>query len=167
MHYPQIIVFGIGNPLRGDDGVGQGVVKALREVMEPCSVEFRNVFQLLPEHAADLAEVSHVFFVDACVEEQSGTITRQKLQVAPEAPARALGHHLSPNWLLWACQRWYGRSPEAVLYTVSGFDFDHQEVLSSPVVSALPGVTQLIKHEMDELLAQQPQYTGLNVHRDA
>lgn len=167
MPSPKILVIGIGNPLRGDDGVGQGVIKALRADVQSSFVKYRDVFQLLPEHAADLAEISHVIFVDACVEGRPGTVTRHKFQSVLEAPTRAIGHHLSPDWLLWACQSWYGRSPEAVLYTVSGCDFDHQESLSPPVISAVPVATHLIKQELQSLLSQQSQYTGLNVHRDA
>jgi hypothetical protein len=64
------LLIGIGNPLRGDDGVGPWLVetwgrrRAWRGVL-PARLQMRVVDQLLPELAAELAVVRRVLFVDA------------------------------------------------------------------------------------------------------
>jgi hypothetical protein len=82
---PSSLLIGIGNPLRGDDGVGPWLVetwgrrrgwrRAARgkggERLTPIRV--RVVDQLLPEVAEELAAVRRVLFVDAWRVEAGGT----------------------------------------------------------------------------------------------
>jgi hypothetical protein len=61
-----VLVIGYGNTLRGDDGVGYQVAETVAEWQLP-QVRSIAVHQLLPELAADIAEVDLVIFVDAVV----------------------------------------------------------------------------------------------------
>ena len=65
-----ILVFGFGNPSRGDDALGPRLVEALQSEFAERSVgdiEFLTDFQLQIEHALDLAGRSLVLFADAHV----------------------------------------------------------------------------------------------------
>lgn len=64
-----IVVIGIGNSLRGDDGIGPWLVEqALPRWLsgsERAGVELRSCRQLLPELALELPGVRHLLLVDA------------------------------------------------------------------------------------------------------
>ncbi|MEB3362613.1 MAG: hypothetical protein VKI42_10885 [Synechococcaceae cyanobacterium] len=57
------LVIGIGNPLRGDDGVGRWLARR-GELWLP-QAQWRAVQQLTPELAADVAAAARVLFIDA------------------------------------------------------------------------------------------------------
>ncbi len=63
-----LLVFGWGNPSRGDDALGPMCIAQLRAHCEASpgrKVEFLDDFQLQVEHALDLVGRSRVLFVDA------------------------------------------------------------------------------------------------------
>jgi hydrogenase maturation protease len=65
---PPLLVFGWGNPSRGDDALGPLFIDCLRTALAQGGdkrVEFLDDFQLQVEHALDLAERQQVLFVDA------------------------------------------------------------------------------------------------------
>lgn len=65
-----VMVMGLGNVLRGDDGVGVGVVEALGADVPAC-VCVEACGQLTPEMALRVARVRAVVFVDALVVEEA------------------------------------------------------------------------------------------------
>ena len=106
--HPQVdrLVIGIGNPLRGDDGVGAWLAE---QVSGLC------LQQLTPELAADLAELEAVLFIDAWLAPVGAA--PQLTVIAPAAGA-AESHRLEPAQLLGISQALYGRAPEAHLLRV-------------------------------------------------
>jgi hydrogenase maturation protease len=65
-----LLVFGWGNPSRGDDALGPLFVERLRAGTDEGlagRVEWLDDFQLQVEHALDLVGRDHVLFVDASV----------------------------------------------------------------------------------------------------
>lgn len=67
------LVIGIGNVLRGDDGVGPFVVELLREA-RPDGLELRTAQTVLPELADDMPGHQAVVFVDADLEAHAVTL---------------------------------------------------------------------------------------------
>jgi len=128
------LLIGIGNPLRGDDGVGPWLVetwgrrRAWRAVL-PARLQVRVVDQLLPELAAELATVGRVLFVDAWRGDPGaapiGSWSGPRLLPVLAADRRAgsgagwgtpgwtPGHHLAPAVLLQLTDGLYGRAPAA------------------------------------------------------
>jgi hydrogenase maturation protease len=102
------LVVGVGNTLRGDDGVGPFVIDLLRA----CGAEdldLRTVHALLPELAADLPGHDAVVFVDADV--RATAVTLRPLQaegregihrLAPERVVR-LARRLGFHGQAWTC----------------------------------------------------------------
>ena len=115
------LIIGYGNDLRGDDGVGPQVAKAVADWHLP-AVKALAVQQLLPELAADMAQVEHVIFVDACG--QRGTSTLQLAPVVTNKKALThygalpLNHTCDPLALLTLTQTLYGRHPQAWLLQI-------------------------------------------------
>jgi hydrogenase maturation protease len=115
-----VLVIGYGNELRGDDGVGCRVVRALATLGLP-GVRARIVQQLVPELAAEMASASRVFFVDAASAGGGDEVVMDHLD--PLAAAGTLGHVTNPGELLSLTRAVYGRVPEAWLVAVAGEDF--------------------------------------------
>jgi hydrogenase maturation protease len=65
-----ILIFGWGNPSRGDDALGPLFVERV-EAMRLPGVECLTDFQLQVEHALDLAGRQRILFVDASVDAPS------------------------------------------------------------------------------------------------
>jgi Ni,Fe-hydrogenase maturation factor len=131
------LLIGIGNPLRGDDGVGPWLVEtwgrrrawrgSVREL--PARFQVRVVDQLLPELAAELAAVRRVLFVDAWRGDPGAgpLASRSGPRLLPIAaaerraeagagwgtPGWTPGHQLAPAMLLQLTEGLYGRAPAA------------------------------------------------------
>jgi hydrogenase maturation protease len=110
------LVIGIGNPLRGDDGVGQVVVQTLADRLPPDAATLRTVHQLTPELATDLADASHLILVDASVALPPGQVQITCLE--DTAPPQLVGHHLTPTELRALAKLVYGRVPPTVCVAV-------------------------------------------------
>jgi hydrogenase maturation protease len=139
------LVIGIGNPLRGDDGVGallaeQAAVLTAAEPDGPVAV--RSVQQLTPELAEELSQLEAVLFIDAWPA-STGAVP----QLQPLSPAGTGGdsHHLEPAALLAVSQVLYGRAPAAQLLLVPAHAFEHGMELSAPLRASLPAARTLLR----------------------
>ena len=132
------LVIGIGNPLRGDDGIGPRVVAELGPVP---SAEAIAVPQLTPELALRLRTADRVLFVDAAVSGEAGALVRR---IRP-ASGHGLGHAVSPEALLDWTERVFDRAPEAWLLAVPGRLFDVAERLSPVGEKALPEAVEAVQ----------------------
>jgi hydrogenase maturation protease len=65
MSVPPILIFGYGNPSRGDDAIGPEFLRRIEPLIDPNRVELLTDFQLQIEHALDLRGRDWVLFVDA------------------------------------------------------------------------------------------------------
>ncbi|MBU1237831.1 MAG: hydrogenase maturation protease [Gammaproteobacteria bacterium] len=90
-----ILVFGWGNPGRGDDALGPLFVERI-EAMNLPGVECLTDFQLQVEHALDLKERQRVLFVDASVD--TATITATRIEASRDTTFTS--HAMSPQSVL-------------------------------------------------------------------
>ena len=146
------LVIGIGNPLRGDDGVGALLAEqaAMLTAAEPGGpVAVRSVQQLTPELAAELARLEAVLFIDAWPA-PAGAVPR----LIPLSPVDGAGspsgshsdsHRLEPAALLAVSQALYGRAPAAQLLLVPAQAFEHGTALSPALKAALPQARALLR----------------------
>ena len=91
-----ILVFGWGNPSRGDDALGPLFVERVEALGLP-GVECLTDFQLQVEHALDLHGRHLVLFVDASIDAAA------PFEVSPVVPARDesfTSHAMSPRSVL-------------------------------------------------------------------
>jgi len=175
---PSSLLIGIGNPLRGDDGVGPWLVESWRQgraaleasgdqgLGAPADVQVRLVDQLLPELAAELAEVDRVLFVDAW---------QARLGAAPQllalaAPGGLVGrtgeasplsswapsHRLRPTELLALTQHLYGRAPLAGALLIPAYDFAATDAETAPgcFSSELRRQLPMACHSLEQWLGQ-------------
>lgn len=150
-----ILIVGIGNTLRGDDGAGPEAARRLAAAFEEhagrAAVRLLLLHQLTPEVALDLAQpdVQAAVFADAAADRAPGEVRTVRLYAAGGAPS---SHQVAPVLLLAMAQALYGHCPPAWLMTVGGAAFAHGEEFSPPVAAALEGVSGLARTLLLELL---------------
>jgi hydrogenase maturation protease len=131
------LLIAYGNPLRGDDGVGWTVAKALRDAGAPHRV--LTAHQLTPELASDVADADRVVFIDAACDAEPGQVTARPVRPAHGPPRGLTLHAYDPSALLWLARQAHGHAPkEAWLVTVGAGRFDCGEALSPIVEAAVP-----------------------------
>jgi hydrogenase maturation protease len=130
----KLLAIALGNPLRGDDGAGAAMGRALAAALP--GLEVLETLELLPEHAEAVAAAHGVLVLDAAVSSSPGEVKVEPVAPAPARPAMV--HALRPEELLGLARALYGRAPPVALVTVGGRSFDFGEGLSPEVAAALP-----------------------------
>jgi len=134
----RILIVGVGNPLRSDDGLGWHVARELsREVLDD-EIHVIATQQLTPE-ISDFASHAHqVLFIDAAHGGKPGTFKCERIM--PSAAPSRHSHDLSPAGILKLAQDLYGRCPPAYLLTIAAESFATGGTLSPSVSSAIPAL---------------------------
>jgi hydrogenase maturation protease len=122
-----ILIIGYGNPLRGDDALGPYLIGEIAALQLPM-VRTKAVHQLLPELAAELANHTHVIFIDAHDGPLPGGVAITSIE--PSQTSVSFCHRVDAESLLALTRTLYGRKPTAQLLKVAGENFDLREGLS-------------------------------------
>jgi hydrogenase maturation protease len=156
----RIVVMGVGNPWRGDDGIGPAVAAALRDRPGPGGPSGPvDVVDLDGEAArlvdawdgADLAVVVDAVRTGA----PPGALHRLDAD-SMRAAATASSHALGVQHAV-ALARALDRLPRRlVLVGVEGADFGHGTHLSDPVAAAVEPATRLVAEVVAEAVAAAP-----------
>lgn len=116
-----ILLFGIGNCGRSDDGLGWAFLDRVQQQAEfPGQVEYR--YQLQVEDAAMVSRAERVIFVDSYQGALPGGF-----QWTPCNPSRDFeftSHVLAPSAVMYLCQDLYGKVPPAELLLIQGDSWD-------------------------------------------
>jgi hydrogenase maturation protease len=116
-----VLVLGVGNTLRSDDGAG---VRAAEQIgVRRPHIDVETAHQLMPDHAERFRHYRRVMIMDASVRAQEATISRLE---AGEQSSSIHSHESSPADLLMLCQSLYGEAPEEIVLVeipVSTFAF--------------------------------------------
>lgn len=140
----RILFFGVGNPARGDDGLGPALAAAVEEMALPSVVVDAN-YQLTVEDAAQIAEYAAVVFADAALVDPA-PFWFSRIDDASIVSARTLSwssHSVSPAQVLSLARELF-QSP-VVGYTlgVRGYVFgDLEESLS---IGASANLTEAVR----------------------
>lgn len=145
----KILIIGIGNTLRGDDGFGWEAVKRLEEIINHDYVQTLYRHQLTPELAEDISFHDQVFFIDASIEIQPGELSITKLNTDYKSLDHFSTHDLSPEGILNLCQYLYQKRPISYLFSVGAYTFEPIESLSPNVENTLDDVIEEILKLLD------------------
>lgn len=147
------LIIGIGNPLRGDDGLGWAVAEQLSQ---DCGTgrDIHTVYQLTPELAQWMAAVNLVVMIDASYEGEPGELRIRPLSL-PAQPAAVGTHYTTPEDLAALTAAVYGQYPPVVVITMTGANFGLGEQFSSIVAHGIPlvsaAVRQVCAHGLSDL----------------
>ena len=123
----KLLLFGFGNPGRGDDALGPELIGRIAP-LQFAAVECQNDMQLQVEHVTDLAECDRVLFIDA---DMSCAEPFEFSEISAVKDDSYSSHAMSPGALLHAFQQVYGRdAPPACLLRIRGYDFELGEPLT-------------------------------------
>lgn len=160
-----MLIIGFGNTLRRDDGAGAAAARLLARDPRIAGgdVEVLERYQLLPEMALDIAEVSLVIFVDADVRGLPGSIELHDIDPATaarhDADARgvpgASSHHVGGGELVALAAALTNRAPRAVAIGIGVVDLELGEGLSPAVEAALPRVADIVARLVADHRAQR------------
>jgi len=147
------VVIGYGNELRGDDGIGQQVARAVAAWNLP-GVRALAVRQLTPELAEDLAHAHDAIFIDAYRADaiEADVYVRP---IIPDSCCDLSGHSGDPDALLALAQAIYGQHPRAWLIAIPATSCEYGADLSrgakAGVSRALCLIRALVTSQRDVL----------------
>jgi hydrogenase maturation protease len=142
-----LLIFGYGNPSRGDDALGPALLERIEAAM-PAHPEWGEValltdFQLQPEHALDLEGRACVLFIDASVS------CPAPFAFSRLAPVQEIGyttHAMSPAALLAVCRQvTASEPPPACLLSVRGSSFELGEPISTAAQAHLEAALSFLQ----------------------
>jgi hydrogenase maturation protease len=133
---PALLIFGYGNPSRGDDALGPLLLARLEPLLDEAlrraagGIELLTDFQLQVEHALDLAGRRRVLFVDA---HQQCEVPFSLRPLQPAAESCFSTHALSPVAVLKVYQQIYPSDPPpSFLLGIRGERFELAVILMPP-----------------------------------
>ena len=116
----KIIIIGIGNNGRQDDGLGWLFLDFLEEQHSDIDIEYR--YQLQIEDADLISNYKTVIFVDATKEE-----TENGFYLEPCHPSEKYSfstHALAPETVLYLSDKLYDHNPDASIFAIQGYDWE-------------------------------------------
>lgn len=145
---PEILIFGYGNPSRGDDALGPLLLERLEASLTPAlhetvgGIELLTDFQLQVEHAFDLKGRRLVLFVDAHVS------CPAPWQLTPLQAAEDVSystHAISPASVLGVYQQVLNETPPpCFLLAIRGERFELGEPLTPQAEANLEAAEKMI-----------------------
>lgn len=143
----KLLVYGYGNPARGDDGLGPALVFALDELGLP-DIRVDANYQLVIEDSAELADHDVVIFADAAV---SGPAPFWFDRIQPSALAGTDSHKVAPGAVVALADALFGKKVEAYALGIRGYQFDElTETLSSRADANLKEAVVFMRHAVEE-----------------
>jgi hydrogenase maturation protease len=135
-----VLVYGIGNPGRRDDGLGPRLIARLqKEGAVAADLEIR--YQLNIEEALKIKDYDVVVFVDASKKIDSAW---KFSEIGPSETIAFTTHEMSPESVLALSQELYGRTPKAYALAIKGSDWDLGESLSEEAEKNLSRALEIL-----------------------
>lgn len=149
----RIVVIGIGNTLRQDDGLGPAAVDRLRPLFADADVTFHVVAGLTPELSDSIWKARRVIFVDACTSLNPGCIERRSVECTEKVDT-SMVHFLSPEALLVWTGQLYGCVPLAEIWLMgvaeTGLSEQLTPLIGSRIGELVNSIEESIRCELRE-----------------
>lgn len=143
----KLCILGIGNSLRGDDGIGPYIINRLSG-MQIRDAELLTSPSLQTEWMETLAGFEEIILVDAQMTGEKSV--RFQLLQPGEYLAEAGSHYLAPGILLSLLTGILHTSPRFHICAVPGYDFGFQEGLSQAALEASEQALAILQRWMYE-----------------
>lgn len=144
-----VLLYGYGNPGRGDDGLGPALASAIDALALPGVTVDAN-YQLTVEDAAEVGRHATVIFADAAVQGASPfSFTR-----IDDSSTRHVGwtsHSVTPVQVVALARDLFGQRVDAYLLGIRGYRFGElDEILSSDAKENLAAAIAFVKNALVE-----------------
>ncbi len=146
-NHKNALLFAIGNNGRQDDGLGWAFGEAL-EQSGHFDVDVHYRYQLQVEDAELISRACKVIFVDASKGELACGIQWKKVE--PSADFEFTTHALSPEAVLFLCEKLYEKKPEAHCLLIQGEVWELGIGLSERAMGNLAKSVTFFSHLMPE-----------------
>lgn len=124
-----VLIFGYGNPARGDDGLGPRFVELMLSTQEQAKFDVITDYQLQVEHSLDLVHRQQVIFVDASV---SATAPFEFTRLVSAKDNSYTSHAMTPPALLAVYEQVCAQAlPDARLLSIRGYEFELGKPISA------------------------------------
>jgi hydrogenase maturation protease len=133
-----VLVIGVGNPTRRDDGAGIEIIRRL-ETLALSGVELQSSTQLDPSLSIDLVAYEKVLVVDA-----DPNATTVVIEPAPAETGIPSTHHFTPSALRDLAASIHGKTPEMWVCRIPASDFEFGEAFSSATGLAIEEAVEKI-----------------------
>jgi len=144
----KILLIGIGNKGRGDDGLGWAFADRFKEA-DRFEVVYR--YQLQIEDAELISQYERVWFVDASHQVLHNGFSCERLK--GEGRFNFTTHSLHPEAVVQLCHQLFQRRPETHLLGISGADFELGHGMSPAAVQHLDEAFNYFVNKMELQLA--------------
>lgn len=125
-----ILLYGYGNPGRGDDGLGPALASAIERLAMPQVVVDAN-YQLTVEDAAQLAGYAAVVFVDAAVEGPE-PFCFSHIDDASIGRVGWTSHSVTPTQVVALARDLFDSKTSAYTLAIRGYQFEDLNEILSP-----------------------------------
>jgi len=117
---PRVILFGIGNCGRADDGLGWAFLDQIKELL-PDNYDIEYRYQLQVEDAELATNYDTVLFIDAHTKIFKEGFVWEPCE--PKATDSFTTHELDPQSVLYLTDTIYKKQPKSYILGISGEDF--------------------------------------------
>ncbi|GIW00335.1 hydrogenase maturation protease [Roseiflexus sp.] len=142
MRSSHILIIGYGNDLRGDDAAGRVAAERLAALQLP-DTQVLSVHQLMPEHAALLAQAQMAIFIDADLNDCP--IVRVT-HLTSGASWSVIGHTATPEGLLALTAAVYGQAPNGWLIRIPAIHSVFGAPLSRRAEDGVAEAVEIVRH---------------------
>lgn len=148
-----VLIFGYGNPSRGDDALGPALIEKLQNALDQSDigkqVEYQTDFQLQIEHTLDMEDRRLIVFIDASLSPEKAfefnSLTGKK-------DPSYTSHAMSPDALLNLYNQLHPENnTEVYLLAIRGYEFE----LGSGMTAQACGNLSLGQDFLHEWLKEQ------------
>jgi hydrogenase maturation protease len=139
-----ILLIAIGNSARGDDGLGWAFADHIRKNLpEGFDIEYR--YQLQVEDADLASRYSSVIFADATEEvHENGFAIREAI---PAENYFYSSHLQTPEAILYLSGLLYGCAPEALIVSITGYDWELGDTMGARATDNLKGALEAFQSQ--------------------
>jgi len=131
---PKLLLFGYGNPGRGDDALGPALIECIAR-LQLSGVACQSDMQLQVEHVTDLAGCDLALFVDA---DMSCAEPFEFSEITAAKDDSYTSHAMTPAALLHSHRLVYGKdAPPAFLLRIRGYAFELGDALTGQAAANL------------------------------
>ncbi len=124
----KILIIGIGNTFRCDDGLGIYIADKLSKILK--KVDIKKVHQLDIVLVSEIKDYNQVIFIDCHQDENLNNVYIKKINPENYNPSFT-SHISSPSKLLSLTENLYKKTPTCYLVAVKGYKFSISDKISS------------------------------------